>query len=413
MEERDALGARETAPERGARRWINVVVAAVLMVATLPGRTQGLGLITEPMLRDLNLDRLVYANINLWATLLGAAFCFTAGWLLDRFGLRWTSAAIVLALGAVVWAMSGTAGSVTVLFLLILLTRAIGQSALSVASITVVAKSFAKRIGLAMGVYSVLLSVFFAVAFFLVGSQVRTLGWRAAWFGIAMALIVIVAPIVLWFVKEVDSTKDEEEKGRGVALRDALRTRAFWIFGGAAAMYGLVSSGLALFNEAVLAERGFDQKTYHTLLGVTTMLALVGQFGCGALTMRWPMQRLLGVAMLIYAAALCVLPFVKTMAQLWGFATLVGISGGMVTVLFFAVWRAVFGAAELGRIQGAAQMLTVFASAIGPLLFAKSAAVFSSYSPILLATAVVVFIFAVAAWRTGISSGLNNIFGSR
>src|SRR5678810_619382 len=124
MEERDAAG------EGGARRWLNVVVAAVLMVATLPGRTQGLGLITEPMLQDLNLDRLVYANINLWATLLGVAFCFLAGWLLDRLGLRWTSAAIVLALGAVVWAMTATAGSVTILFLLILLTRAIGQSAL-------------------------------------------------------------------------------------------------------------------------------------------------------------------------------------------------------------------------------------------------------------------------------------------
>ena len=51
--------------------WINVVVAAVVMLATLPGRTQGLGLITEPMLRDLHLDRVAYANINLWATLLG------------------------------------------------------------------------------------------------------------------------------------------------------------------------------------------------------------------------------------------------------------------------------------------------------------------------------------------------------
>ena len=34
--------------------WSNVVVAAVIMLATLPGRTQGLGLITEPMLRIFN-----------------------------------------------------------------------------------------------------------------------------------------------------------------------------------------------------------------------------------------------------------------------------------------------------------------------------------------------------------------------
>ncbi len=37
--------------------WGNVLMAATLMLATLPGRTQGLGLITEPMLRELQLDR--------------------------------------------------------------------------------------------------------------------------------------------------------------------------------------------------------------------------------------------------------------------------------------------------------------------------------------------------------------------
>ena len=68
--------------------WINVVVAAVIMVATLPGRTQGLGLITEPMLGDLQLDRVSYATINLWATLLGAAICLPIGRLFDRVGLR-------------------------------------------------------------------------------------------------------------------------------------------------------------------------------------------------------------------------------------------------------------------------------------------------------------------------------------
>ena len=53
--------------------WSVLLVAAVAMVGTLPGRTQGLGLITEPLLRDLGLDRVTYAQLNLWATLLGAA----------------------------------------------------------------------------------------------------------------------------------------------------------------------------------------------------------------------------------------------------------------------------------------------------------------------------------------------------
>ena len=65
--------------------------------------------------------------------------------------------------------MSQIAGGVLLLFLLVLATRAVGQSALSVASITAVGKSFDKRVGVAMGIYSVLLSVFFALAFVAVG----------------------------------------------------------------------------------------------------------------------------------------------------------------------------------------------------------------------------------------------------
>src|SRR5262245_64140840 len=74
--------------------WINVLIAALIMVATLPGRTQGLGLITEPLLRDLNVDRVSYAQINLWATLLGAIVCLPAGRIFDRLGLRITTTLI-------------------------------------------------------------------------------------------------------------------------------------------------------------------------------------------------------------------------------------------------------------------------------------------------------------------------------
>jgi hypothetical protein len=59
--------------------WVQVVVAALAMLATLPGRTIGLGLITEPLLQDLHLEREAYSEMNFWATLLGATFCFAVG----------------------------------------------------------------------------------------------------------------------------------------------------------------------------------------------------------------------------------------------------------------------------------------------------------------------------------------------
>src|SRR5438309_2794014 len=94
------------APAVGASGWGNVVLAAAAMVATLPGRTHGLGLVTEPLLADFALDRVPFAALNFWATLLGALFCVPVGWLIDRAGVRPVLAAIGLGLGATVIGMA-------------------------------------------------------------------------------------------------------------------------------------------------------------------------------------------------------------------------------------------------------------------------------------------------------------------
>ena len=390
--------------------WVNVALAALLMVATLPGRTQGLGLITEPLLADLRLDRVVYANINLWATLLGAAFCFPAGYLIDRFGLRLTSTAFVLALGLTVCAMSRFGGGVPGLFLLIFLTRGFGQSALSVASITAVGKTTGKKVGLSMGIFSFLLTIFFMIAFVLVGRTVTDFGWRKAWQQIGIALLMVVAPLALILLSSKRSIISAEipesipaatgdAARRSYSLAQALRTRAFWIFGLATALFNLVASGLGLFNEAVLAEHGFDQNTFHTFLAVTTFATLIGQIICGGLAQRQPPTQLMGAGLLLYAVALVMLPFVNSFPRLWFFAGLIGIAAGFIIVIFFAIWSEVFGRVHLGRIQGAAQALTVLSSAIGPVLFAKCALLTGSYTPLIALLSALVLLLAIASWN--------------
>ena len=130
-------------PSVALYRWVMVLVAAIAMVATLPGRTHGLGMITERLLADpvFQLTRSGYGYINLWATLLGALFCLGVGYWIDRYGIRLTLTVVMGMLGCVVIAMSSVT-SVGALFLCIMLTRGFGQSALSVVSITIVGKWF-------------------------------------------------------------------------------------------------------------------------------------------------------------------------------------------------------------------------------------------------------------------------------
>jgi MFS family permease len=78
-------------------------------------------------------------------------------------------------------------------------------------------------------------------------------------------------------------------------------------------------------------------------------------------------------------------------------ATTMGLGGGLVMVLFFSVWPTAFGRRHLGRIQGAAQALTVVASALGPLLLAWCVDATGSYAAMFRILAGVIAVTAAAA----------------
>jgi MFS family permease len=386
--------------------WPVVLVAAVAMVGTLPGRTQGLGLITEPLLLDLGLSRVTYAQLNFWATILGAGGAIGIGRAIDRFGSRIVLTIVAMALGAIVVGMSRVSG-VSDLAVWLTLTRAVGQSALSVVAIAIVGHWFVTRIDKAMAVFSVVLSIGFMLAFPLVGWMVQTSGWRTAWMTIGAALVIGLAPLAWIVVRrspeacglEPDGAREPAVTGEttGMHWRDALATSAFWLFAMGTALYGLVASGIGLFNESILAERGFGPDVYYQTLVVTALTALAGNGLGGWLTGRIPLLTLLSVSLGTLAAGVLALPFVAALWQVMVWAVAMGLGGGLMMVLFFSVWPRVFGRRHLGVIQGSAQALTVLASAIGPWLLAWCVESTGSYRSAFFILAGAILIVGVAA----------------
>ena len=404
-------------------RWVHVTVAALAMVATLPGRTHGLGLITEPLLADLRIDRVDYAAINLWATLLGALFCLPCGGLIDRLGTRLVLAGVSASLGVVVVVMSripgesvtlgpGAAWQVTVvlnLFVLVLLTRGLGQSALSVVSLTLVGRAGGRRSGPAIGVYSFLCALGFMVAFAVLKKALEDweADWRELWEGIGVALLAFAVLAGVLVRPEREQTKETEvedgedgirQDGASFTLGQALRTPAFWVFALATSLYGMIAAGVSLFNESILAERYFDRSVFLTITVLSPLVGLASNLATGWVATRRSLGRLMAAAMAVLATALLAFPLVRTLPQVYLYAATLGIAGGMVTVIFFAVWGQAFGPAHLGKIQGAAQMLTVLASAAGPLLLASCQRWTGSYVPLFRGAAVVCVLLALAAW---------------
>lgn len=381
--------------------WLIVVFAALAMVATLPGRTHGLGMITERLLSDtsLGINRELFGDVNLWATLLGALFCLPCGWMIDRVGLRMSLTAVVGLLGVVVIAMTQAEGLLQ-FAILITLTRGLGQSALSVISISMIGKWFRSRLPLATGLYSALVSIGFIGAF-LWGRTQSDLPWRTQWRELGMILLIVMTPLFWLTVRSAPGELPEPNQNSDPAeaddftLTEALATPAFWMLGFATSLYGLVSSGVSLFNESLLIERGFEKTSFYDLSMMTTGIGLAANLLTGWLATRLRITTVAALSMSILSAALLGLPFVSTYAALVTYAVAMGCAGGMVTVLFFAVWARLYGRTHLGRIQGTGQMLSVVASALGPKILASVKVATGSYLPAIVSLGLIAAILAV------------------
>lgn len=360
-----------------------LLLASLAMVATLPGRTVGLGLITEQLLVDLAMTRSSYAELNLWATFLGALFLFGTGPALDR-SIRWTTAAVLAGLSGAVFWLANLPGPGLLLPVLIL-TRGLGQSSLSLSAVAIVGKSFRKKLSTAMGVFAVATSLLFVVAIPSVASSLDLLGWRKVWLILA-AVVLGISLLVAFLIRDPQAQKSRGEDGvtpAGLPFREALRSPAFWVLTIGIGIYYFAFTGITLFSESLVVSLDFSKDIRNGFLALMMGSGLVSNLCCGWLVQRISVLNIFGGAMIIFAACLIGFPLASGSIRLiYAVAAALGVGSGAVTVIFFAGFADLFGKRHLGKIQGVAQAVTVASSGAGPLFFAWSFESSGSYSSV-------------------------------
>ncbi|HWB07978.1 MAG TPA: MFS transporter [Pirellulales bacterium] len=398
--------------------WVNLAIAVVAMVGTLPGRTWGQGLITEPLLEDMRLDRDRYADLNLWATILGAAFCLPVGRLIDRLGCRIVLTGVTLGLGATVVTMSRIPDSEW-LFSLVLLTRAFGQSALSIVSVALIGKWFQRRVSSAMTIWAVTMILGFAAAERALGYGVEAYGWRTAWSTTGWLLIAGLAPLGLIFARstpeqyglhvdgEATAPSTEPQPDDGVfslTLLQTLQTPAFWVLALALSLNSVTQSGIGLFGMSLVRELKLEDDVFVQMMVIATFAALPGNVFTGWLARKWSLRSLNAIGMALLAFSLPVLPLIETQLGIILFSSVWGLACGILSVSMNAIWSHTFGRRHLGKIQGAVAVCHVLSSAGGPKIMVLSQNFTSGYGAFFYVSAALAALTTIAIWRVSLPS---------
>jgi MFS family permease len=211
-------------------------------------------------------------------------------------------------------------------------------------------------------------------------------GWRAGYFTVAVPGLLIVVPLLLIFVRTrpagvaPQSVAERAAALPGYEVREALRTRAFWMLVVAQLCYGLAVGGT--FHHLVAFLEGLSYSLHSATLVVSIVLgmAAVGKAAMGALGDRIGGKNALALGFAMIAAGVFILLDAGQAAMLALWLIVVGIAGAAPVALAPMVTAETLGLKRFGTLFGWLGTVMTVGLFIGPLLVGWMTDVTGSYT---------------------------------
>jgi MFS family permease len=308
-----------------------------------------------------------------------------AGWLLDLIEARFVMGAGALIATLGLFCASHSYGFEPLLLSVILLGIGLGASTWLPAA-TVIANWFPDRRGMALGIVTAGMEAGGMVMTLTVGSVIAAHGWRAGYFTVAVPGLLIVVPLLMIFVRTrpagavSQSVAQRADASPGYEVREALRTRAFWMLVISQLSYGLAVGGT--FHHLVAFLEGLSYSLHSATLVVSIVLGLaaVGKAAMGALGDRIGGKNALAIGFAMIAVGVFILLNARQVPMLVLWLIVVGIAGAAPVALVPMVTAETLGLKRFGTLFGWLGSVVTVGLFIGPLLVGWMTDVTGSYT---------------------------------
>ena len=366
-----------------------------------------LGLLVGPLTSELGWAQPQVFQAPLWATTTTILIAPLLGRIVDRLGARRIIVVSVLIEAVIVASFYYINGNPLLFYLRYAALAAFATGTTAVAFAKIISNWFDRRRGTALGL---------ALAGTGIGGVLWTLatqhlfdlvGWRLAFPLLAAFLVVVVAPLMVWVIRdrpsdcglEVDGGATGAERPRaielaGLSMGQACRTLQYWLLAGVAFLVGFGVQALMLHLVPILKEAGYSSQVAADAQASLWMALVVGRLSTGWLMDRFFAPRIAALFLLFPMLAIALL---VSGGGAGGFAAamLVGLAAGAeVDVIAFLVAR-YFGLRHYGTIYATFFSAFAFGSGIGPLLVSQLHERSGHYAPALYAIGGVLLLAAL------------------
>ncbi len=363
--------------------WLMVLVAVITQAVTGVGQTYGISVFNPSLLETLDLSLSALTGAYMVGTMLAALPQSFIGSLMDRFGIRRTMIGVVILLGGACLFFSQVNSLVTLLLGFFFL-RLLGQGALSLLSGNIPAMWFQQRLGTATGIVSSGFSISMAVIPALFLTMIKRGGWRLAYSQLGYLVWIIMLPLLFLifrnhpgevnqFIDGAKSNSKENDQNSSQTLNSynltqAQKTPAYWIMMLNSALWAMVVTAIFFNLLPIFDSLGITEAVAAGTYTTYAVAALITQLLLGPLADRGRLQYMLLVCMASLAGGVAVLTIASSPWIAHGYAVLVGISTGLISLVGGTIFARYYGRKHLGKLRGSVLTAQVAGSSLGPFI---------------------------------------------
>ncbi len=409
--------------------WLIVIFTTLGTLASLPGQTMGIGVFTDYLISNTNLNRMQISISYMIGTIISSLLIPISGRYVDIFGTRIMISVAGIGLGfslllleksldlinflvSILPEYYSTLISLLVMTLIFLLLRQFGQGLLAMVSRITLAKWFDRRRGLVSGISGIFVAFGFSGAPLFLNSIIedyghsRSIVLMALFFGFGMAFLGWLFyrdnPEECGLVMDGYQNNLKEKKTKIVEpeinLKDALKTYNFWIFSLGLCSASLIITGFTFHISSIGDIAGLSRAEVYSIFIPISFISMISHLVAGWASDRMPLKYILmvmlfGLSMGCFGVLNLENPFFKILLIV-GF----GLQGGIWPCLMTVSWPRFFGRKYLGSISGAVMGAQVFSSAIGPPVFGLSEKLNGNYYSAIIILAVINLFLIVGAF---------------
>ncbi len=352
------------------RTSLAILVVGFLVLFVGGGSRFAIGLVLKPMAEDLDWSRSTLAASAGIFLAVSATCMFISGKLADRFSLK-----AVLCGGLLIAALGiGAMRYVTAPWQALLaygVIFAIGNGIASIAPVGVmVSRRFPGRTGFANAITTSGIGI---GQLFIIGALTAALaaiGWRAGfmWLGIVNLALIPIVIIAMTQSQEPQVPTPAPEAATGLTLREAARSRQFWLLTFVYSVCGFQDFFVATHVVAFAQDKGVGALFSGNLLAAMGLAGVLGVLLAGMWSDRKGPKQATLFCFILRIAIFALILIDQSTQSVTVFALLFGITFWLTAPLTVVFARDAFGTAHLGALSGLIVMVHHMCGGLGAYL---------------------------------------------